>query len=125
MSCVRWGSRTRPRGGAAGGGRPRKPGCSRAALDPDAGGHRAAASAPRVKKFRATDVLSPQDEPLFEALREWRRRAADEAAMPPYIVFSDRTLVSIAQARPSTPAELLGISGVGAQKLEKWGSAVL
>jgi len=70
-------------------------------------------------------ALSPEDAPLFEALREWRRKAADEAAMPPYIVFSDRTLVAIAQVRPSTPSELLSISGVGAKKLEEWGSAVL
>jgi len=113
---------------AAGGRRSRKPSRFLTALDPDAGRARAAAGAGQPgagKKAKATDALGPEDEPVFEALREWRRKTAEEAAMPPYIVFSDRTLVAIAQARPSTPSELLAISGVGARKLEEWGSAVL
>ena len=110
---------------AAGGRRSRKPSRFLTALDPDAGRPRAAAGSPQARKVKATDALSADDEPIFEALREWRRKAADDAAMPPYIVFSDRTLVAIAQVRPSSPSELLAISGVGAQKLEKWGSAVL
>jgi DNA helicase-2/ATP-dependent DNA helicase PcrA len=45
--------------------------------------------------------------------------------MPPYIVFSDRTLVAIATARPSSASELALISGVGPKKLEDWGAEVL
>jgi superfamily II DNA helicase RecQ len=45
--------------------------------------------------------------------------------MPPYIVFSDRTLVAIATARPASSSDLAGISGVGPKKLQEWGSAVL
>jgi DNA helicase II / ATP-dependent DNA helicase PcrA len=109
---------------AAGGRRSRKPSRFLTALDAGGGRTRPAAGQP-ARKVKATDTLSPEDAPMFEALREWRRKAADEAATPPYIVFSDRTLVAIAQARPSTRSDLLAISGVGAQKLEKWGSAVL
>jgi superfamily II DNA helicase RecQ len=45
--------------------------------------------------------------------------------MPPYIVFSDRTLAAIASARPSTLAELASLSGVGPKKLDDYGAAVL
>jgi DNA helicase-2/ATP-dependent DNA helicase PcrA len=106
---------------AAGGRRSRKPSRFLTALDPDA----ARAAQRPAKQPKATASLAPDDEPVFEALRDWRRRTAEEVGMPPYIVFSDRTLVAIATARPSRPAELARISGVGPKKLEEWGSAVL
>ncbi len=106
---------------ASGGRRSRKPSRFLTALDPQAG--RTVQRPTRQPK--ATASLSPEDEPVFEALREWRRKVADEAGMPPYIVFSDRTLVAIATARPAKLSELAGISGVGPKKLEEWGSAVL
>jgi superfamily II DNA helicase RecQ len=62
---------------------------------------------------------------LFEALREWRRNAAEAAEMPPNIVFSDRTLVAIATTRPTTRGLLARVSGVGPKKLEEYGDAVL
>ena len=106
---------------AAGGRRSRKPSRFLTALGArvDPPGHRPA------KQPKATAALAPEDEPVFEALRDWRRKVADEAGMPPYIVFSDRTLVAIATARPAKPSELARISGVGPKKLEEWGSAVL
>ena len=106
---------------AAGGRRSRKPSRFLTALDPSAG----RAAQRQAKQPKATASLAPEDEPVFEALRDWRRRTAEEAGMPPYIVFSDRTLVAIATARPSGPSELARISGVGPKKLEEWGSAVL
>ena len=106
---------------AAGGRRSRKPSRFLAALDPQAGQR----LRPSTKSPKATASLSPEDEPVFEALRDWRRKTAEEVGMPPYIVFSDRTLVAIATARPSSPSELARISGVGPKKLEEWGSAVL
>ena len=45
--------------------------------------------------------------------------------MPAYIVFSDKVLVEMAAQRPSTPAELLQISGVGPAKLERYGADFL
>ena len=62
---------------------------------------------------------------MFEALREWRRRAAEEAAMPPYIVFSDRTLVDIAAARPTSASKFAAVQGVGPKKLELYATDLL
>ena len=106
---------------AAGGRRSRKPSRFLTALDPRAG----QAVARPAKQPKATASLAAEDEPVFEALREWRRRTAEEVGMPPYIVFSDRTLVAIAAARPVSMSDLAGISGVGPKKLQEWGSEVL
>jgi DNA helicase-2/ATP-dependent DNA helicase PcrA len=106
---------------AAGGRRSRKPSRFLTTLDPQPKQQ----PRPTTKPAKATASLRPEDEPLFEALKAWRRKIADEAAVPAFVVFNDRTLVAIATARPSTPSELLRISGVGAKKLEEWGSAVL
>src|SRR5207302_3223894 len=76
-------------------------------------------------KVKAADEVAPEDIDLFEALREWRRTAAAEAGMPPYIVFSDRTLVAIAAARPGSASALTGVPGVGPKKLELYATDVL
>jgi ATP-dependent DNA helicase RecQ len=65
------------------------------------------------------------DATLFQTLREWRRSEADERGVPPYIIFSDRTLREIARAKPSTLTQLRNVYGVGDAKLEAFGSAVL
>ena len=67
----------------------------------------------------------PVDATLFQTLREWRRSEADERGVPPYIIFSDRTLREIARAKPSTLTQLREVYGVGDAKLEAFGSAVL
>lgn len=59
---------------------------------------------------------------LFEELRILRRDLAQKIGVPPYIIFSDRTLEEMAAARPVTPVSMIKISGVGDQKLEKFGS---
>jgi ATP-dependent DNA helicase RecQ len=69
--------------------------------------------------------LGPPDEALFEALRTLRKRLADEAGVPPYIVFGDATLVEMSRARPSSEAELLAVNGVGEVKLQRYGQAFL
>ncbi|MBV9292305.1 MAG: ATP-dependent DNA helicase UvrD2 [Frankiales bacterium] len=105
---------------AAGGRRSRKPSRFLDGLRPaDA----PRASGPGSKKAKLS--VPAEDADLFERLREWRRAVATEAAMPPYIVFSDRTLAAIAAARPVTPAELSRVSGVGPKKLDEHGEAVL
>jgi ATP-dependent DNA helicase RecQ len=65
------------------------------------------------------------DRSLFEALRIWRRRKADERGMPPFIIFSDATLRDLARSCPSTPDELLNIHGVGAKKNAEYGLELL
>jgi len=67
---------------------------------------------------------SPSD-PLFQRLRAVRKRLADERGVPAYIVFSDQVLWDLVDRRPATPEEMLGVSGVGPAKLERYGAAFL
>ncbi|RLZ03788.1 DNA helicase RecQ [Kocuria tytonicola] len=76
-------------------------------------------------RSRAADTLETADREVFEALREWRTSVAKEKQIPPYMVFSDATLVGIVEAAPESTAQLSGISGVGAKKLAEYGDAVL
>ena len=68
---------------------------------------------------------NPVDDPLFDALRACRRELAQEAGVPPYVIFHDSTLREMAEQRPSTLAELSHVSGVGHRKLEDYGDAFL
>jgi len=61
----------------------------------------------------------------FERLRKLRKRIADERSVPAYVVFSDATLLAMADRRPTTEADMRGISGVGPKKLEQYGEAFL
>jgi ATP-dependent DNA helicase RecQ len=80
----------------------------------------------RARKGReATAEMPLADQPLFEALRAWRGRAAKAQGVPPYVIFHDRTLAEIVSARPSSRAALERISGVGEGKLARYGEAVL
>jgi ATP-dependent DNA helicase RecQ len=74
---------------------------------------------------RVAGVEVDADDPLFERLRGLRRSLADELNVPAYIVFSDAVLMQIARRRPTTEAELLGISGVGQVKLARFGGEFL
>ncbi len=66
-----------------------------------------------------------RDSPLFEQLRRLRRSLADERNVPAYVVFSDVTLLAMAERQPATEAELLSISGVGPKKLATYGAVFL
>ncbi|MCU1409236.1 MAG: ATP-dependent helicase RecQ [Microbacteriaceae bacterium] len=85
---------------------------------------RAARATKSAGKARAAD-LTPQQESLFEALRAWRSEQAREQGVPAYIIFGDATLLAVAAARPASVADLDGISGIGAKKLESYGQALL
>jgi ATP-dependent DNA helicase RecQ len=75
---------------------------------------------------RAAELAGlPVDEELFAALRELRKRLADEQNVPAYVVFSDATLAEMAARRPATLAGLLEVNGVGQTKLERYGEAFL
>ena len=63
--------------------------------------------------------------PLFDALRKWRRERAATDGVPAYVVFHDATLAEIAARRPRTLAALRGILGVGPAKLDRYGGDVL
>ena len=68
---------------------------------------------------------APELRSLFEALRAWRRTQASAQAVPPYVIFHDKTLLDIAHARPASLAVLGKVSGVGQGKLDRYGDAVL
>jgi ATP-dependent DNA helicase RecQ len=68
---------------------------------------------------------SPAPPELLQKLRVLRKRLADEAAMPAYIIFSDRTLLEMAAALPQDERQFLAINGVGEAKLAKYGRPFL
>jgi ATP-dependent DNA helicase RecQ len=70
-------------------------------------------------------VVPPKRDPLFDALRVCRRELAEEAGMPPYVIFHDSTLREMAAVRPQTREELGRVTGVGTRKLEAFGDAFL
>jgi ATP-dependent DNA helicase RecQ len=63
--------------------------------------------------------------PLLQALRDWRLATARDHGVPAYVVFHDSTLESIAAREPQTLDDLRSISGIGANKLERYGHALL
>ena len=65
------------------------------------------------------------DDDLLEALKAWRREAARERGVPPYVVLWDRTLDEIAAARPHSEEELLEVRGIGPAKLDEYGEDIL
>ncbi|MFB6818114.1 ATP-dependent DNA helicase UvrD2 [Streptomyces sp. NPDC056347] len=78
-----------------------------------------------MKLMRCEDCPSDMDEALYERLRDWRAVRAREIGQPAYCVFTDKTLMAIAEAVPGSSGELAVIAGVGARKLGRFGTAVL
>ena len=83
-----------------------------------------AAQPPKAARAGAAD-LAEVDAELFERLRALRLALAQEAAVPPYVIFHDATLAAMAAARPATEEELLALPGVGEKKLATYGKAFL
>jgi ATP-dependent DNA helicase RecQ len=67
----------------------------------------------------------PYDRDVFNVLRAWRRDEAQERGVPPYVIFSDKTLRELARTRPTTLYELRGIYGIGDAKLEAFGKKLV
>jgi superfamily II DNA helicase RecQ len=65
------------------------------------------------------------DDPLFKALKAWRRERAQDDGIPAFVVFHDKTLEEIARRRPGDLAALAAVSGVGPAKLERYGDELL
>ena len=80
---------------------------------------------PRKRTREAMAAVGPDNHALYEALRAWRRQAAAEQGVPPYVIFHDRTLAEIALFRPATLSDMAMIGGVGQAKLDHYGQAVL
>jgi ATP-dependent DNA helicase RecQ len=73
----------------------------------------------------ASEAIDASARGLFDALRAERGRLAREQGVPPYIIFHDTTLIALAQRRPQTMADLVGVPGMGKTKIERYGAAFL
>jgi ATP-dependent DNA helicase UvrD/PcrA len=78
-----------------------------------------------LKLRRCGDCPSDVDTELLDRLRSWRSDEARDQQVPAYVVFTDATLTAIAEHRPVDRAALVGIPGIGARKLDRYGAAVL
>lgn len=74
---------------------------------------------------RSTDVLTAAGYDLFEELRGLRLEIAREESLPPYIIFNDRTLIDMCVKLPANENDLLRVSGIGENKLKKYGKRFL
>ena len=79
----------------------------------------------RGRKRAERKTLGAPDASLFEVLRALRKRLADEQEVPPFVIFSDATLVDMTRVKPRTPAEMLRVSGVGEHKMGRYGADFL
>ncbi|MEQ6249675.1 DNA helicase RecQ [Sulfitobacter sp. HNIBRBA3233] len=70
-------------------------------------------------------MVGEEDAPLLSALKAKRRALAEAAKVPAYIIFTDRSLIEMAERRPATLDDMARISGVGAKKLDSYGAAFL
>lgn len=78
-----------------------------------------------MKLMRCEDCPSDMDEGLYERLREWRTVQAQRSGQPAFCVFTDKTLMAIAETVPDDEGELARIPGVGVRKLNRFGVDVL
>ena len=74
---------------------------------------------------RCETCAADVDDELLGQLRDWRSRTSKELKVPAYVVFSDNTLIAIAESLPADDAALVAIPGIGARKLEQFGPDVL
>ena len=86
---------------------------------------KAAKEKTKTKTSAAAKNLSNEEAAVFEKLRALRMELAKEHKVPPYIIFSDKTLIQMAMEKPSNKEEMLAVSGVGESKFEKYGEPFL
>lgn len=78
-----------------------------------------------VPRVAIKTLVSEEDASLLSALKAKRRALAEAAGVPAYVIFADRTLIEMAEKRPTNLDEMMGITGVGAKKLESYGKGFL
>ncbi len=78
-----------------------------------------------TKLRRCADCPSDVDVELLDRLKGWRSAEARQQQVPAFVIFTDATLTAIAEQRPTDPGSLVGIPGIGARKLDRYGPAVL
>jgi ATP-dependent DNA helicase RecQ len=69
--------------------------------------------------------VAEEDASLLSALKAKRRALAEAGGVPAYVIFPDRTLIELAEKRPQTLDAMMGITGIGAKKLESYGAGFL
>ena len=79
-------------------------------------------SCPRPEATPLPEDIDPQ---LFARLRDLRKEIAEENGVPPYVIFSDKTLRELAVQRPQDREEMLAVHGIGEVKYERYGEAFL
>jgi ATP-dependent DNA helicase RecQ len=79
----------------------------------------------RGEQRAATLVAQGLDVDLVEALRALRRELAGAQRVPPYVIFHDATLHELARVRPRTEPELYLVSGIGANRVQRYGQKLL
>ncbi len=82
-------------------------------------------TAEKTRKARKSDVLNHRGLELFEALKRLRMELAREGSIPPYMVFSDKTLIEMCVCLPFDRGEMLQVAGVGERKYDNYGEAFL
>jgi DNA helicase-2/ATP-dependent DNA helicase PcrA len=87
--------------------------------------HLASRSAAGPKTAVRGRSTRPVGDPIFDALKRWRRDRAERDSVPAYVVFHDSTLAEIASRHPRTLSDLRKVSGVGPAKLERYGQEVM
>lgn len=82
----------------------------------------------KIQKFLLQKNYTPKDineEEILKALKEWRKKTAEEEDVPPYIIFSDKTLYALVKEKPCSHSQLLNIHGIGTVKAERFGNKIL
>ncbi len=77
------------------------------------------------KRTKKVSINSDYNDEIYQALRATRRKLADKAGLPAYLIFSDKTLVELAAVVPQSQSELLAINGIGEVKLKRYGKDFL
>lgn len=71
------------------------------------------------------ELVTEEEVPLFNTLRDWRAERSKKEGLPPYVICTNRQLAAMVKARPRSVAALAEIDGFGKAKLEKYGRALL
>ncbi len=79
----------------------------------------------RQSQSKSSTATAPGDKSLVAALRGLRARMAEEANVPPYVIFHDKTIAEIAAKKPRIPAALEDIYGLGTRKIARYGAAII